>query len=260
MGLDWIDVRGLSFNTLLLLERVQLSWLPGWLDETALGVALRENPVVGWFMAHKCPEIADWVAGVMENGSAEGDATAVRAAEETIMNQINDLLVYVVDPGRYDAQPFLGWDSQELLELADFRGKTVLDIGSGTGRLALTVAPQAKTVYAIEPVGNLRHFLRKKAAARGLRNVYTMDGLITRIPFPDGFSEITMGAHVFGDAPEAELAELRRVTQPGGKILLVPGTSLQQEETHQFLVREGFDWAVFRQPGDGLKRKYWAER
>lgn len=30
--LDWMDVTQLSSNRFLLLERVQLNWLPGWLN------------------------------------------------------------------------------------------------------------------------------------------------------------------------------------------------------------------------------------
>jgi len=36
MPVNWMDVADLSFNTLLLLERVQLGWLSGWLDEQEL--------------------------------------------------------------------------------------------------------------------------------------------------------------------------------------------------------------------------------
>lgn len=43
MPREWMDVSHLSFNTLLLLEQVQLSWLPGWLPENDLRIALRAN-------------------------------------------------------------------------------------------------------------------------------------------------------------------------------------------------------------------------
>jgi hypothetical protein len=46
MPVNWIDVQHLSFNSLLLLEREQLSWFPGWLNEE-LDCAAGE-PVVGW--------------------------------------------------------------------------------------------------------------------------------------------------------------------------------------------------------------------
>ncbi len=84
MQLNWIDVNNLSFNTLLLLERVQLSWMPGWLKEDELAIALQANPAVEWYLRHKCPEIDGWVDAVMakagtalspaEAGAGEGGA------------------------------------------------------------------------------------------------------------------------------------------------------------------------------------------
>ena len=145
MSLNWIDVQHLSFNNLLLLEREQLSWFPGWLNEGELGLALLANPVVGWYMRHKCPEIEKWVEGVMQRSRANTPVSAERArqAELHVLGQINDLLVYAVDPSIYDAQPFLAWDSEELRGLADWQGKLVVDIGAGTGRLAFVAAEAA---------------------------------------------------------------------------------------------------------------------
>jgi hypothetical protein len=92
MPQNWIDVSSLSFKTVLLLEKVQLSWFPGWLPETELAIALRANPVVEWFMRHKCPELNGWIDGVMseveENELFEPEET--RRAEEVIMKTIND--------------------------------------------------------------------------------------------------------------------------------------------------------------------------
>jgi ubiquinone/menaquinone biosynthesis C-methylase UbiE len=166
-------------------------------------------------------------------------------------------MVYVVDPSIYDTQPFLGWDSDELLSLADFRGKTVIDVGSGTGRLAFCVARQAAVVFAIEPVGNLRLYIKQKARTQNIANIFPLDGLITDLPFPDGFADITMGGHVFGGHPEAEYAELKRVTKVGGMIILCPGSSLHETKAHEYLLAQGFSWSTFEEPRDGTKRKYW---
>ena len=84
-----------------------------------------------------------------------------------------------------------------------------------------------------------------------------MDGLITDLPFPDGFADITMGGHVFGDTPEASYREMKRVTKPGGMIILCPGTSCRRTEAHEYLVSQGFAWSTFEEPRDGTKRKYW---
>ena len=259
MPLNWIDVTKLSFNSLLLLERVQLSWFPGWLPEAPLGSALRANPVVEWYLRHKCPSLNDWLDGVL---AAQADKSALspgetRQAEETVMAAITDLLTYVVDPAAYDAQPFLNWDPQELTSIIDFTARTVIDVGSGTGKLALIAARKAKTVYAVEPVANLRSYITAKANDQGLRNVYSMDGLITDLPFGDGFADVVLSGHVFGDELEAEYQELTRVTRRGGLVILCPGNNDQDDDQHRFLTTKGFEWGRFEEPGDGMKRKYW---
>ncbi len=257
MPLDWMDVSRLSFLNLLLLERVQLSWFPGWLPEEPLAVALKANPAVEWYLRHQCPALNDWLDRVLASAPAGSDSAGVRQAELAVLSSITDLLVYALDPACYDAQPFLDWDNQELLDVADFRGKRVVDVGAGTGRLALAVAGLAASVFAVEPVGNLRAYLKHKARERGLRNVFVLDGLITDLPFPDQFADIVMGGHVFGDAPEAEYAELRRVTRPGGSIILCPGNPDQDNPVHAFLLGHGFSWSRFEEPRDGWCRKYW---
>ena len=255
--LDWIDVSDLSFNSLLLLGRVQLSWFPGWVPEREFGIALRANPAVEWYVRHKCPEIAGWLDTLLVHADQLGGPGTVREAEEAVMREINDLLVYVVDPTLYDARPFLGWDPSELTDLVDFSGKTVIDIGSGTGRLALVAAPSAAAVFAVEPVENLRRFLREKARGQGHENVYPVDGLITDIPFPDGFADVTMGGHVFGDHPEDEVREIVRVTKSGGTVVACPGSNDIDNEMHRVFVAHGFEWSRFEEPQDGTKRKYW---
>ena len=261
MPLNWMDLTRVSFNALLLMERVQLSWFPGWLPEKALGLALRANPAVAWFMSHKCPEIKDWVERVAVQGKDPALCTAdeIRRAEVEVLAAMEDLVVYALDPDAYDAQPFLGWDSKELLDMLDFKGKTVVDVGSGTGRLALTVAPLAQAVLAVEPVANLRSFIKNKAHSLGLDNVFTVDGLITDIPFPPQFADVVLVGHVFGDALEEELLELERVTRPGGMIFLCPGNNDQDNDIHRFLLAHGFSWSRFEEPGDGMKRKYWKD-
>jgi SAM-dependent methyltransferase len=259
MPVNWIDVTNLSFNNLLLLERVQISWFPGWLPEKELTTALQANPAVEWYLRHKCPEIIPWLDQVVSTLSPiiPQPADQVRQAELKVLSTINDLLVYAIDPSLYDAQPFLGWNSKELREMADFRNKVVIDIGSGTGRLAFVAAEKAKTVFAVEPVGNLRWYIKQKAHSQHLVNIFPVDGIITDLPFPAGFANITMGGHVFGDQPEAEYTEMKRVTRPGGRIILCPGSSPSETKAHEFLVSQGFSWAQFEEPQDGPKRKYW---
>jgi len=256
MPLDWLDMTNVPFSALVLLERVQMSWLPGWLPERELAIALAANPEVAWTLRAKCPEIAPWLDRIMHQAET-CPPSEVRAAEETTLRSLTDLIVYVLDPSVYDAQPFLAWDSRELTDMTDWRDKRVLDIGSGTGRLGLTVAELGARVYCVEPVANLRHYLRSKSAACGIVGSYVVDGLITAIPFEDRFADITMGGHVFGDDPATEIAELERVTRPGGMVILCPGNDDQDNARHQFLLAAGYDWSRLKEPRDGWKRKYW---
>ncbi len=262
MPVSWMDVSPLSFNSLLLLERAELSWIPRFMHvpERELAIALRANSAVEWTFRHKCPEINPWLNRILGCQPTASDPAEIRNAEIMVMRSLVDWLVYAVDPACYDAQPFLKWDSKELTSLVDFNGKTVLDIGAGTGRLALTVAPMAKTVFAVEPVGNLRVYLRAKAKTQGLTNIFPVDGLITEIPFPDGFADVTIGGHVFGDDPESEWQELKRVTRPGGWIILCPGNNDVEDDRHAFLVSQGCQWSRFEEPRDGWKRKYWKRK
>jgi SAM-dependent methyltransferase len=257
MPQEWMDVSNLSFLNFLLLEQVQLSWLPGWLPEDKLAIALKANPAVEWYLRNKCPQLKDWLDRVMSTPQRIGDSVSIRQAEIDVLASMTDLVVYAVDPAVYDAQPFLDWDSNELLCLVDFAGKNVIDVGAGTGRLALTVATVAAAVFAVEPVANLRSYLKQKSMNQNIRNVYPVDGLITDMPFPDRFAGITMGGHVFGECPEAEYNELLRVTKPGGMIILCPGNSDKDNDVHNFLIANGFGWSRFEEPRDGWKRKYW---
>lgn len=257
MPREWMDVSHLSFNTLLLLEQVQLSWLPGWLPENDLRIALRANPAVEWYFRHKCPQVNGWLDKIMAIDSGACGPEEIRQAEISVLSSMTDLVIYAVDPSVYEAQPFLDWDSNELLSLADFTGKTVIDVGAGTGKLTFLVAEQAEAVFAVDPVTNLRNYLKQKARARGLANVYPVDGLITDIPFPPEFADITMAGHVFGEYLEREYEELLRVTQSGGLIILCPGNNDLDNDTHTFLLSHEFEWSRFEEPRDGMKRKYW---
>ncbi|MCD4776373.1 MAG: methyltransferase domain-containing protein [Candidatus Aegiribacteria sp.] len=258
MPADWMNVSSLSFNTILLFERVQLSWFPGWIPEKEFAVALRANPHVEWYLRHKCPELNEWLDKVTsrEDGNQPSNPE-IRQAEMEILKTVNDLVVYVVSPDVYDSQPFLKWNPDELTSLIDFSGKRVIDIGSGTGKLALIAASKAKAVYAVEPVANLRIYLKKRTMELGLNNVFVVDGLIQDIPFADDFADITIGGFVFGEHPDEELREMMRVTKPCGTVILCPGNTDSDNDKHDFLIGKGFEWSQFKEPGVRPVRKYW---
>ena len=257
-NLKWIDVTEVSFNALLLFEPIHAEYMATIEPDAQMGTAIKANSAVDWYLRHIYPPIGDYLDRCLTLAKTDASLDEIRQAEIAVMNQYHDWLVYVLDPEKYDRLDFTGWDDGSLLGMADFKHKIVVDIGSGTGRLAFAVAPIASTVYAVEPVANLRRFIWQKRDELGLDNVFPLDGTITQIPLPDNFTDIVMSGHVFGDHPPEEYAEMARVTRDGGMVLLHPGTSASSEnEAHRFLVDHGFEYATFEEPGDGTKRKYW---
>jgi ubiquinone/menaquinone biosynthesis C-methylase UbiE len=144
------------------------------------------------------------------------------------------------------------WDKERLYEMADLRGKTVLDVGSGSGRLAFAAAQLAKEVYASEPVETLRAFIRGKAAREGVGNIRVAEALLPFLPYPDDTFDVVMSGHVVGDDWDAETAELARVCKPGGWLLDCPGDETGKGKRHEratALVERG--WEEMHYIGNG---------
>ncbi|HEU5287270.1 MAG TPA: methyltransferase domain-containing protein [Candidatus Limnocylindria bacterium] len=66
-----------------------------------------------------------------------------------------------------------------------FRGRRVLDLGCGDGRLALGIAPYAREVHGIDPDAALIRSARARARARGARNARFAVGAAQELPYDD---------------------------------------------------------------------------
>ncbi len=66
------------------------------------------------------------------------------------------------------------------------RGKRVLDVGTGDGRLALGCASLARLVVGVDPDPVAIGSAREKARERRLRNVTFRLGAAQRLAFPSG--------------------------------------------------------------------------
>ena len=176
---------------------------------------------------------------------------------------IADLVVYNKCPDAYDALPFHSWNFAEVVQIAPLTGKVVVDVGSGTGRVALEAALTAETVFAVEPVARLRKFIREKAARNGQRNVHVIDGVGHDIPLPDDLADVVITSHALGWNLEFELAEFERIAASNGSIVHCPGTAENpgnagETMQHNRLISEEWEYEFARyREADGWKRKYW---
>jgi len=230
MALGWINPEDYSFNSFLLLERFQIHMMfrPGR-DEKwrrRMGIALNANPAVKWYLEHRCPARASIIAQIAAEAPANPSARKIRKSEVYALASVEDFIIYTTPEVMAEQCDFIrGWSKERLFSLADLTGKTILDIGAGSGRLTFAAAEKAAWVYASEPVGTLREFMRDKIAREGIANVRVLDGLVTELPFPDGTFDVVMSGHVVGDDWDAEIAEMERVCKPGGWLLDCPGDS-----------------------------------
>jgi len=250
MALGWIDPKEYSFNSMLLLERFQIHLMMrtgGWRNEKdkwrrRMGIALNANPAVMWYLKRRCLECAALVDEIAAQAPATTNARRIRRAEIYALASVEDFTIYTT-PEVMDTQcDFIrGWSKERLFSLADLTGKTVLDIGAGSGRLAFAAAEKAAWVYASEPVGTLREFMRDKIAREGIANVRVLDGLVTALPFPDNTFDVVMSGHVVGDDWDSELAEIERVCKPGGWMLNCPGDSERNLKPKPELTSRGWE-------------------
>ena len=268
MGLGWINPEDYSFNSFLLMERFQICLLmesSGWRTNKAewrrnMGIALNANPAVKWYFERRCPECAAVVNELTAEAPIITDAAEIRKAEVYSLTGAEDWVTHTTpEVMETNCHYIRAWDKERLFELADFKDKIVLDVGAGSGRLTFAAAELAKEVYASEPVGTLREFIRDKVKNENITNVRVTEALITSIPYPDSLFDIVMSGHVVGDEWDAEIAELTRVCKSGGWLLDCPGDETPNSdrgEQQDELEKRGWEKLQYIGNGGGNVYRY----
>ena len=120
--------------------------------------------------------------------------------------------------------PFIALREAVLKEASIEPGQRVVDLGSGTGLLALAAAEHAGHVLAIDVSAPMLQRLAKHAAERGLTNVELVHGDIRRLPLPDESTDVVVSCYAFhhlvDDGKELAAAEAFRVLRPGGRLVV----------------------------------------
>ena len=158
----------------------------------------------------------------------------------------------------YYAAPQAPWDigrpQRAFVEAGDAIQGRVLDIGCGTGDLALWLAGRGCTVTGVDFLEQPLAVARRKAGERGLDvNFLTMDALAVG-EIPERFDAVTDCGlfHSFDDATRAAyVAALGRLLEPGARVFLLcfsdaePGTHGPRRVSEAELRRAfGLGWAI----------------
>lgn len=255
---NWIRAEEFSFNSFLLMDR----WLVrmicsnyfGWQEFIDnLGIALAYNPTVAWYFIHRSPESKIFVDELITRAPKNLSYDEVRKSEIFVIQAMETSVVYVYpEIMERDCDYIYNWNKELLFELVDFTDRLVLDIGSGTGRLAFAAAEKAKRVYASEPVEMLREYLRDRIKRENINNIIVVDGTVEQIPYEDNTFDIVMSGHVVGDNYDLEIAELTRVVKNGGFIIDCIGEDNRKRKPDEELLKRGFEkfYHVSKSGGD----------
>lgn len=115
-------------------------------------------------------------------------------------------------------------DTAALRRLVEVSGAgpddTVLDVACGPGLVVCAFAPVVRHATGIDVTPAMLERARILAAERGLANVAWRQGEVLPLPFDDASFSLVVSRFAFHhfEAPQAVLAEMRRVCRPGGRI------------------------------------------
>lgn len=115
-------------------------------------------------------------------------------------------------------------------------GEHVLDVGCGTGTLALEVADRVGTtgrVCGVDPGTEQIARARAKAVRRKVPVAFQV-GVIERLPFPDQTFDAVLSTlmmhHLPAPLKRQGLAEIGRVLKPGGRVVIADFTRKQERQ------------------------------
>ena len=165
----------------------------------------------------------------MERNSLEGDVTSTGTSDARV-----DGLILHGAASHYDRLAWLLTLGRErtlrerMVDVAGVAaGDTVLDVGCGTGALALVAGRRVGAtgmVHGVDASPEMIAHATRRTAAAGLPVAFQV-APAQALPFPDAHFDVVLCTlvlhHLPGPSRERSVREMRRVLRPGGRVLAV---------------------------------------
>jgi ubiquinone/menaquinone biosynthesis C-methylase UbiE len=143
--------------------------------------------------------------------------------------------IYQTDGERYEAliarEDYQGNIAKALDEIVNVEGLDVLDLGAGTGRLAVMLTPHARSIMAFDVSEEMLRVCRQRLEAGGLSNWKVEVADHRQLPIPNNSADLVVSGWSVSylavwnpDSWRTELekwlGEMKRVLRPGSFIVL----------------------------------------
>ncbi len=130
------------------------------------------------------------------------------------------------------------FEKDKLLPLlGDLKNKKVLDVGAGTGRLAMRLAKLGADVTALDVSGAMLEEIKKKLK-RNSAEIKVIVGDCESMPFGDESFDVVVAAFLIVHLKDLRrfFDEVYRILKPGGKFLV---TNINQKRPPEIRTKEG---------------------
>ncbi|MFZ5880266.1 MAG: class I SAM-dependent methyltransferase [Chloroflexota bacterium] len=143
--------------------------------------------------------------------------------------------VYSEQADKYEAliarEDYQGNILRALQAITSLAGQAVLDLGAGTGRLAVLLAPHVERIRAFDVAEDMLRVCAERLTASGLSNWQTDVADHRHLPVGDHFADLVVSGwsvsylavwdpERWREGLDAWMDEMKRVLKPGGLVVL----------------------------------------
>ncbi|WP_248929716.1 class I SAM-dependent methyltransferase [Paenibacillus hamazuiensis] len=166
-------------------------------------------------------------------------------------NEPDHSQIYAEEAERYDllvAREMREEVFRAMDEIADWRGKVVVELGAGTGSLSVRIGASARSLTLLDASPHMLELAGRRLAEAGIRHARYAEADHLALPLDSASADIVLAGWTLcyaasSDKPEWQarlrraMGEIRRVLRPGGTAVIIEtlGTGNETPQPPSFL-------------------------